>query len=56
MRKKHIRDRLTELNVAYGYEFDELYDTETPEELGEPIKEEEVAVRFGRDEQKKRIR
>ena len=27
---------------------DELYDTETPDELGEAIKEEEVKVYFGR--------
>lgn len=55
MKKKHIRDTPAELSVAYGYEFDELYDTETPEELGEPIEEEEVSICFGRDEQKKRV-
>lgn len=55
MKKKHIRDTPAELSVAYGYEFDELYDTEMPEELGEAIEEEEVSIRFGRDEQKKRV-
>lgn len=55
MKKKHKRNQPAELSVTYGYEFDELYDTVTPEELGEPIEEEEVTVRFGRDEQKKRV-
>lgn len=56
MKKKHVRENLTELEVEYGYEFDELYDTEAPEELGEPIKEEEVSVRFGRKDAEKFIR
>ena len=48
MKNKNIRDTPAELHVPYGYEFDELYDTETPDELGVPIKEEEVEVSFGR--------
>ena len=52
MRNRNIRDTPAELHVPYGYEFDELYDTETPDELGEAIQEEEVKVYFGRkDEQ-----
>ena len=31
MKKRKIR---TELHVPYGYEFEDLYDTEVPEELG----------------------
>jgi hypothetical protein len=52
MKKRHIRDTPAELHVPYGYEFDDLYDTETPEELGEPIKEEEVQISFGRKDDK----
>ena len=48
MKNKNIRDTPAELHVPYGYEFDELYDTVTPDELGEAIKEEEVKVYFGR--------
>jgi hypothetical protein len=48
MKKRKIR---TELHVPYGYEFEDLYDTEVPEELGEPILEEEVTVSFGRSNQ-----
>lgn len=51
MFKKKIRDTPAELFVPKGYSFDELYDTEIPEELGEPIKEEGVTVRFGRDDE-----
>lgn len=55
MKKKNIRDTPIELFVPYGYGFDELYDTQTPEELGEPIKEEEVKVRFGKEDKKSRL-
>ena len=48
MKKRKIR---TELHGPYGYEFEDLYDTEVPEELGEPILEEEVTVSFGRSNQ-----
>lgn len=48
MKKRKIR---TELHVPYGYEFEDLYDTEVPEELGKPILEEEVTVSFGRSNQ-----
>lgn len=48
MKKRKIR---TELHVPYGYEFEDLYDTDVPEELGEPILEEEVTVSFGRSNQ-----
>ena len=50
MKNKNIRDTPAELHVPYGYEFEDLYDTETPEELGEPILEEEVTVSFGRND------
>lgn len=52
MSYKNIRDTPAELHVPYGYEFDELYDTEAPEELGKPILEEEVTVSFGRIDKK----
>ena len=55
MKKKNIRDTPIELFVPYGYEFDDLYDTETPEELGEPIMEEEVKVRFGKEDKESRL-
>ena len=51
MRKKHTRDT-PELHVPYGYEFDDLYDTEVPEDYGEPILQEEVTVSFGRKDDK----
>ena len=52
MKKKNIRDTPIELLVPYGYGFDDLYDTETPVELGEPIRQEEVKVRFGKEDKK----
>ena len=55
MKKKNIRDTPIELFVPFGYEFDDLYDTETPEELGEPIMQEEVKVRFGKEDKKSRL-
>lgn len=50
--KRKNKNYPAELQVPYGYEFDELYDTEAPDELGEPIMEEEVTVHFGRKNEK----
>lgn len=53
MKKRKIT---TELYVPYGYEFEDLYDTDVPEELGEPILKEEVTVSFGRSNKESRLR
>ena len=53
MKQKKIRDTPTELFVPYGYDFEDIYEVEDEEmELGEPVFEEEVIVKYGRKNEK----
>lgn len=48
MKRKNIRDTPAELFVPYGYEFEDIYDTDDiGMNMGEPVLEEEVTVHFG---------
>ena len=53
MKQKNKRDTPTELFVPYGYNFEDVYDVEDEEmELGKPLYEEEVTVKYGRKNEK----
>ena len=54
MKQNNIRDTpKTEILVPFGYNFEDIYDVEdVGEELGKPVVEEEVIVKYGRKNEK----